>query len=502
MANLGFQLIYSAFNRIPGVFCDRVFLPDKAYSELFTRHGEALCALRTMKQFSDFDVVAFSMNYENDIPEFIRMLHYGRIPVLTRDRKPGHPLVIAGGVVPTINPEPIADFVDVVCLGEGEELVGQLCRSLLRMLPVRENRREIKAVLSEIPGIYVPEYYSPEYAPDGTVKKYCYTGPGSAPVLRRRVIASLDEYPGASVISTPLMEFPDLHLVEVSRGCPHHCRFCLIPQCYNPYRVRSMASVVSEAMKADTDKRIGLLGAGAADHPELTLICKTLVEKGYRFSFSSLHATGFSEGFIEILESSTPRTLTFAPEAGTDARRRKLGKQFSNERIIASIRLLKNTSVRSIKLYFMIGLPGESAEDVAAIADLCAKLSHEMKTTFRSGGFIPNLIASVSSFVPKAQSDFERAGMNTESELKRKFRILERRFKSIPNTKLFHDTPKWAVVQGLIARGDRRIGRMLFSVALGELSWRSVFRTSPVNPGFFLYRKRPFSERLPWDHLK
>lgn len=459
-------------------------------------------SIETGQTMHDYDLVAVSLNYELDTTVLIRMLHRSGIPLQARNRSPRHPLIIAGGVVPTINPEPIADILDAVAVGEGEPIIPEIARAVAKTFAHRRDRSESMNALYRIPGLYVPGLYDPVYDTSGTFRKLVYRGPRPEPVLTRRIVPRLDTVPGSTVIHTPFSAFPDLHLIEISRGCPRNCRFCLIPRCYEPFRIRSVDSILSESRLAVPGTRIGLLGAGAADHPQLEIVCRQLLNEGKTFSFSSLHASEITPGLADAILNANCKTLTFAPETGTEIRRLKLGKNISDEQLIEAVRLIGHRPIRTIKLYFMVGVPGENLDDIDAIPALCRKIHHVLIQQARCEKSLPGITASISCFVPKAQSFLERAPMQDETHLKAVFQHLKTAFRHSGGVTWTHDVPKWAVIQGLIARGDRRVLKLLIDAATTGKSWRSLTRNSYVNPGFYLHRKRPLHEQLPWNHMK
>jgi len=464
--------------------------------------GNSLRSLESFEPLGNYDVIAFSICYENNVPNLVRILQLGHIPIWSKSRTNHHPFVLAGGVVSTINPEPFAEFMDACVLGEGEDIIPEIVEIFISTWKTNKDRILIKNSLAQIPGVYIPSFYKPFYGINGEFQGINYIGEVKKPKLQRRLVEELDSHPGSTVIHSPESKFPDLHLIEITRGCMRGCKFCLIPNCYGKFRFRSIRSILDEAALAPPGYRIGLLGAGAADHPHLLSICNQLVGLGKNFSFSSLNAADLTPEFLELINKFGPRTLTLAPETGSDQRRKKLGKVLTQSDLIRAISLAGKPPIKNIKLYFMIGLPGESNTDVTEIFTLCQKLGHELRIANRDSSTIPRIMASVSCFVPKAQSPFERAPMVDEKTLKQRIQYLEKKFKTAREIRFTHDVPKWSIVQGFIARGDRRLSRALFQTGQKLENWRSILRKFPQNPGYILHRKRTLSEPMPWDHLK
>lgn len=502
MANLGFHLVYGAFNRIPGICCHRAFAPWPALTVRKTPSMPTPVSLESGQPLTSYDVIAFSLNYENDLLNVPRMIQAAGLRSLHSQRSDRDPWIMAGGVTVTINPEPLADLMDICVLGESEEVLPELCDLLAEHRQDRNpNRVRTMRRLSRIPGLYIPAFYTPEYDA-GRFVSVRYTGPESEPILRRRVVGSLDSIPGSTVIHSMKTEFPGLHLVEVSRGCPRQCRFCLIPGCYGPFRHRSVASVVSAAAGAPEHWRIGLLGAGAADHPDLTAICRELARRNNTFSFSSLHATRITEPLAEIIREYGPRTITLAPEAGTDHRRRTLGKTLRNEQLLHAVERIGRPPVKTIKVYFIVGLPGETAADLTAIADLCRRMEDCLRAANRRSKTIPRITAGVSCFVPKALSAFERAPLCSEKTLKKKLHFVVQQLRQIRELRWTVDVPRWAVLQGTLARGDRRLSNWFIRSAQSGADWRECLRETGPDGTIPPDQKIPLKFALPWDHLK
>ncbi|MCD4652880.1 B12-binding domain-containing radical SAM protein [bacterium] len=502
MANLGFHLIYSAFNRIRGVCCHRAFAPWTTFSQRVTPRIPVPVSLETGEALSKYDVVALSLNYENDILNVFRLFKAAGINLLSTERSHREPLVIAGGVVVTINPEPFADLTDICVLGEADELIPELCQILINEWSTHRDRLETLLAASEVPGFYIPSLYKPVYSENNQFIDIVSNTSFKPPVLKRRLVSDLDSIPSSTVIHSLNTKFPELHIIEISRSCPRSCRFCLIPGCYGKFRYRSVDAIMEAAKMAPAGWRIGLLGAGAADHPHLVEICEVLASKGYSFSFSSLHASSISDPLAAIIHKNGPRTITLAPEVATDTRRAKLGKSITNEDLNHAVEIIGRYPLRTIKTYFMVGLPGETDEDLYDIPKFCLTLENTLRKTNLTETSIPRLSVGVSCFVPKALSPFERASLHSEKVFRKKLRIVVSGLNKILELSWNHDVPKWAVVQGVIARGDRRLINWFIDSAEPGADWRKILKseTSPVILDKLQNQK--LSGRLPWNHLK
>lgn len=499
MANLGFQLIYAALNRIPGVLCHRAFLPSEV--DFPTVEQESLRSLEAFEPLNSYDIVAFSLSYENDLPAVIKILLLSKIPIYSALRQPSDPLVIAGGIVATLNPEPLADVLDAVVLGEGEVVCGEIAQITIDQWAKTRNRMETLQLLSRIEGVYIPSFYRMALSSTDTFARIVPVHPDAPLKFVRRVVDPLDEWTGSRIIHTPDMEFPDLHLVEVSRGCTRRCHFCIIPNCYSYYRFRSADSVIREAEYGPKQLRIGLMGAGTADHPHLSGICERLRADGRSFSFSSLHASEIGPAFIDLIRSTGPRTLTIAPEVASEARRRKIGKQLTDEQLFEAVRIAARTEIASLKLYFMIGLPGETFADIESIAKLCSDVSRFIRTEQKNASTSLRLAISVSCFIPKPHTAFERAVMRDEIDYRRRMTLLGTVMRKLRHIRMTIDNPKSAIMQGIIARGDRRLGPILTRIAIGETTWRQIMRSESCLINQFL-SKKALRDPLPWDHLR
>jgi radical SAM superfamily enzyme YgiQ (UPF0313 family) len=350
--------------------------------------------------------------------------------------------------------------------------------------------------------MYIPSLFQPVYTNTGNFHSIQPINSSVASPPKRQILSNLNDYSCETIIHSSGTEFSEMHVIEISRGCPRSCRFCLIHECYKPYRHRSINHILQNVENAPQNHRIGLLGAAAADHPELKEICNRILALGRTFSFSSLHASMIDEPLAELIINSGLKSVSIAPEAGLEQRRLKIGKYFTDEHLFNAFRLIGKDPIKQIKLYFIIGLPGETLADIESIPNLCKRLSHELRIINRSNRNIPRISVTISSFIPKALTPFERAPMMEEPELMRRLDHLQRMFTHTKEIQFTRDAPKWAIIQGLISRGDRRLADILESVVLEQQNWRSAMRTSLINPGYILHRKRLLNESLPWDHVR
>src|SRR4029453_6796177 len=367
MSNLGFQTIYRHLNLLPDVVCERVFLPDPADVEELRRTRSVPLSLESQRPLTDFHMIGFSVTYEGDYVNVLRLLDLAGIPLRTGDLRPHDPLVLMGGVCAFSNPEPLAPFMDFVVVGEAEELVGELIAAYRAQY---RDREAFLGLLTTLTGVYVPVRYEPHYAPDGALLDVVATG--APPIVTKRRLGSVDSFRTIAAVKTPNAEYGHMALLEVGKGCGRGCRFCLEGQVYRPVRHRSVDALreTVERMAASGERRIGLVGACVSDYPWLGDLLKIVEDNGMELSISSLRADSLSEGLVAALARGGHRALTMAPGAGTERLRRSIRKSISDEQLMAACDLVRAHGIPNLKTYFMIGQPTETMADVAAIPDL------------------------------------------------------------------------------------------------------------------------------------
>ena len=489
MSNLGFQTVYRLLNAQPGVVCERVFVPENGGPAVTLEAGQPLGAC---------DVVAFSLSFENDIPNVITLLQRAGLPLYSRDRGSDHPLVVAGGVACFLNPEPLAPFIDLFMLGEAEAMLPAFCGSFD---PGADRRRMLLRLAQGQAGCYVPDFYRPSYRSDGSLE--AFTPLADVPARIRRVfLPDLSTTATCSAVVTPHAAFGRTYLIETGRGCPHGCRFCSAGYIYRPPRFRPPALLEESLHRgAAVSDRIGLVGAAVSDLPEVAALCSGLRDKGVRISFSSLRADALTPELIAVLKQSQVKTATIAPDAGSERMRRVINKGLDEASILAAAETLVTAGIPNLKLYFMVGLPTETAADVAAIVALCRRIKHRFLASSRSRGRMGELTVSLSSFVPKPTTPFQWFGMDEVPTLKTKIRQVREGLKKVPNVRVHADLPRWAFLQALLSRGDRRVAQLLAAAAANGWNWPQTFKQSVLNAGFYVTRERPLAELLPWDFI-
>jgi radical SAM family uncharacterized protein len=499
MSNLGFQTIYRHLNAMPDVVCERVFMPEPADLDEMRRAQLPPFSLESLRPLTDFHLVGFSVTYEGDYVNVLRLLAMAGIPLRATARRPHDPLVLMGGVCAFSNPEPIAPFMDFVVVGEGEELVVELIAAYRAGY---RDRDALLASLAGLDGVYVPERYEIAYGVDGTLADVVARDGAPAVVAKRR-LRNVNAFETVAAVKTSQAEYGHMALLEVGKGCGRGCRFCLEGQVYRPVRHRSVDALreTVERMAASGERRIGLVGACVSDYPWLGDLLKIVEDNGMELSISSLRADSLSEGLVAALARGGHRTLTMAPEAGTERLRRSIRKSISDEQLMAACDLVRAHGIPNLKTYFMIGQPTETMADVEAIPDLAGRMLERLRVLDPSGRPFGRLTLSVSSFVPKPWTPFQWAPFDGAESLQGKLEIIKHGVRRFSNVRVLHENPREAALQALLARGDRRVGDFLELAAAHEGDWRRALREWQGDAAFYTTRRRSLDERLPWDHF-
>lgn len=494
MSSLGFQAVYSQLVSSPGIHCERAFLPDREDLEEYRRSGMSLFSLETQRSLANFDIIAFSTSFEPDYLNIPLMLMLSRIPIWASERDESHPLVIAGGAAFFINPEPVADFLDVICVGEGEELVPNLIDSL--MAPGR-GRHELLLSLAALPGFYIPSLYHPHYHAGRLVSVDRTPG---APLSIKRTCASLEQHrPAQSVILTDNTEFGDMFLVEVSRGCPRGCRFCTSGFIYAPFRQNRFECVTAAVDKGLAHRgKIGLVGAAVSDYREIGRLCRYIVEKGAKVSVSSLRIDRLDSMMLDALVESGHKTISLAPEGGSQRLRDLIRKNLTEEQILNACELLISRDILNLKLYFIIGLPTETESDLEELIRLVTAIRERVLERARANRRIGEITLSVNPFIPKPFTPFQWHGMEPLASLEKKVKLLEGRFRTIPNVRLKVEGLRDCYFQALLSRGDRCLSRLLAAMA-GGMNLKKAAKACGVDTDNAVQRIIAEDEMLPWD---
>jgi radical SAM superfamily enzyme YgiQ (UPF0313 family) len=518
MANLGFQAVYHIFESTDRVAADRAFLPDSD-ERIAIRAGSAqLLSFEGGRPLTDFEILAFSISFETDYLNVLTLMRMAGIP-LRRSERAGrnYPLIIAGGSAVFLNPEPIADFIDLFLIGEGEEMVPEFLAAYegLRDHPSvgRPSSPTRLNAFREVGGAYLPDHFRPELDESGRIRSVKYDGPGEARV-KRRMIRDLDRFTTASLILTEESVFGDMYLVEASRGCQWGCRFCAAGFMYRPIRYRSPEKLISDATRGLRERSvIGLVGAEMASVPGVAEIATVVADSGGRLSPSSLKADCISPQLAAALKRNGNRSVTVAPEAGSERMRKVINKNLTEPQILQAASMLVAEGIENLKLYFMIGLPEEHDEDVLQIGHLTAKILERVRAQRNS---IAHVTVSLNPFVPKPWTPFQWDRMEEPQSTKRKVALLRAELSRLGSAiELDAESPRDAYFQTLVSRGDRRVGAILEQLSASGYEesgpiWQELRRikrdaagpfASLPDPDFFVTRQYAYDEVLPWDFI-
>jgi radical SAM superfamily enzyme YgiQ (UPF0313 family) len=498
MSNLGFQTVYKLFNEEAGIVCERFFLPPKSELAAQAAAGAPLLTLESQTPVRDFDVVAFSVSFEWDYTNVLTLLRLAGIPVRADQRTHHDPLVLVGGAVTFVNPEPLAPFADVIAAGEGEALVPPL----LKAFKEAGDREDLLRRLVAERGYYVPAFYDVRYADDGTIASYvARDGTGAPPVVKKAALKTTDAVdPPATTIFTPETELGSRFLVEVVRGCANLCRFCWAGYNYLPVRAFPKERILELARRAQPySKRAGLVSIALCDHPEIESILTELVEMGFAISPASLRLDDLTPTILDLLRRSGERTITIAPETGSDRLRRVINKTVTNDEILAAADMIFAAGFENLKLYYMIGLPTETDDDLAAIRDQTVQLRDIMVGHARRRGHIGRIVGSVNPLVPKPGTAYQWLPMTDDRTIDRTIRRVRSLMAGIDNVFFNIKSERHSFYQALLSLGDRRVAPAIEAAERNGGNWRAAVAEAGVDADFFVFRDRSADAMLPWD---
>ena len=498
MSNLGFQTVYSLFNAEDGIVCERTFLPPKSEVEALRASGTGLVTLESQMPVREFDIFALSVSFEWDYTNVLTLLRLAGIPVRAADRTAHDPIVMIGGAVTFVNPEPLALFADIIAAGEGEALIPPLVHAFREA----SDRGDLLRRLVAERGFYVPAFYDVRYSADGTIDAFVTKEGTAAPaVVRKAALRTTDAVdPPATKIFTPETEFGSRLLIEVVRGCANLCRFCWAGYNYLPVRAFPKDRILDLARRARPySDRIGLVSIALCDHPEIEEILTQLVEMGYSISPASLRLDDLTPTILRLLRESGERTITIAPETGSDRLRRVINKTITNDEIVAAAEMIFAAGFENLKLYFMLGLPTETDDDLVAIRDLTLQLHQIMLAHARPRGQIGRIVGSVNPLVPKPGTAYQWLPMEDDASVERKINRMRTLMAGIDNVYFNIKSERHSFYQALLSLGDRRVAPAIEAAERNGGNWRAAVKETGVDAGFFVFRDRSHDRVLPWD---
>jgi len=503
MSNLGFQVVYALLNGRPDWICERTFLPDPGDENCFSPGGSPLFSLESQRPLSDFDLLAFSVSFENDSPNILKILEMARIPLSAVLRGDRDPLVIGGGVAVTLNPEPLAPFFDCFLLGEGEEMLQEFMdvygAARRRSLSREETLRKIQ---EEVPGAYVPSLWRVRYGADSRIAGMEPVSPELPARVTARRVREIGGFATEQVISTAGTEFGEMFLTEVSRGCGRGCRFCAAGFLYRPPRFRPPGILLPSIERGIAQgRKIGLLGTAVSDHPDIQALCRAILERGGRAAIGSLRLERLDETMAELLAASGVETVSLAPEAATQRLRDVIRKGIDEDQILRAVEVLIARGISNLRLYFMTGLPTETDDDAEAIVALVRRVQHRALQASAGKRRFRSLTLSLNQFIPKPATPFQWHPLENVRTVQQRIRRIASAFRRERAVTVLSDLPKWNYVQALLSQGDRRVADILLDVHRSGGNWTESLKSVNVNPDFYVYRRKDPEEILPWSFI-
>jgi radical SAM superfamily enzyme YgiQ (UPF0313 family) len=506
MSSLGLQTVYRLFNDLDDVVCERVFLPPKTELQSQLASGKPLLTIESKTPVSEFDVFAFSVSFEWDYTNVVSMLRLAKMPPRAAARNARHPLVVIGGAVTFVNPEPLALFADVIAAGEGEMLIP----ALMTALRESEDRPEVLQRVAQERGFYIPSFYDVRYngpaeaGPHrtGPIAAFEPKGGTNAPAVVKKAAVKTTERldPPATSIFTPDTEFGSRFLVEVVRGCANLCRFCWAGYNYLPVRAFSADRILELAAQARTHAtRVGLVSIALCDHPEIERILTGLLEMGYAISPASLRLDDLTPKVVGLLRQSGERSITIAPEAGTDRLRHVINKTVTTDEILQAAEIIFEGGIENLKLYYMIGLPTETEADLEGIRDLTLAMREIMVKHGRPRGRLGTIVGSVNPLIPKPGTAYQWLPMEDPAITDRKGKRLRQMLAGIDNVYFNIKSERHSYYQALLSLGDRRVADTIEAAERNGGNWRAAVAETGLDADFYIFRDRSADTMLPWD---
>lgn len=499
MSNLGFHIIYQLINNRVDTACERVFLPEKKLEQDYIRTNTPIMSIENQRPLYEFPLIGFSISFEMDYFNILKILEMGKVHLLAKERTEDDPIIIAGGPCATFNPEPLSEFIDIFVIGEGEEIINNILDTYYQCRNKEYSRERTLLALTQISGVYIPRFYEYLYKEDGTIQSIRKIADVPS-LIKKQWIKELDNYSAQTVIITEDTEFKDLYLIEIARGCGRHCRFCMAGYCFRKPRNRSLRRLEAMLLEAKKHgKRVGLMGAAISDYPEINQLCNKILDLDMNMSVASFRADSITDELVKSLAKSGVKTLTLAPEAGSTKMREVINKGITTEHLYNAIDLGIRAGIHNFRLYIMVGLPFEEEEDIEEIIEM-AKIIKQYMHNMGSKGL---LTLSINPFIPKPFTPFQWLPMENMKVVENRLKHINSSLKNTKGIEVLIESPKEAYIQGILARGDRKISNVLYDAHKmgGIKSFKKAMKINGLDDSFYLYRTREKLEIFAWDTL-